>query len=77
MRLDDIRPSWLAARSRNAVRRPSFLGGAAAGALITALAALMALPAQKRASAPRASQSVDTDTLTLVGAVAQARAREV
>jgi Mrp family chromosome partitioning ATPase len=58
------RAAWMAARARNAMHRPIFIGAVSVGTFITALVALVVMPqqAQRRAEAiaPKAGERPDT-----------------
>jgi len=71
------RATYLAARARNAMHRPIFIGAVSVGTFVTALVALVVVPQQgKRAAqaiAPRPGER--PDTIVLAQAVATANAR--
>ena len=71
------RATYLAARARNAMHRPIFIGAVSVGTFVTALVALVVVPQQAqraaRAIAPKPGER--PDTLSLVQAVATANAR--
>jgi Mrp family chromosome partitioning ATPase len=71
------RATYLAARARNAMHRPIFIGAVSVGTFVTALVALVVVPQQgKRAAqaiAPKPGER--PDTLALAQAVASASAR--
>ncbi|HEX7019131.1 MAG TPA: hypothetical protein VF159_03920 [Gemmatimonadaceae bacterium] len=73
------RPIWLAARARNAIRRPVFIGAVGLGTFVAVLVALVLAPQQaRRAAQASAPVVVDRpDTTTYVAAIAQARKRAV
>jgi len=71
------RATYLAARARNAMHRPIFIGAVSVGTFVTALVALVVVPQQgKRAAqaiAPKPGER--PDTIALAQAVASANAR--
>jgi Mrp family chromosome partitioning ATPase len=71
------RATYLAARARNAMHRPIFIGAVSVGTFVTALVALIVVPQQgKRAAqaiAPKPGER--PDTMVLANAVARANAR--
>jgi Mrp family chromosome partitioning ATPase len=71
------RAAWMAARARNALRRPVFIAAVSVGAFVTTLVALIVVPQQARRDArellPRAEERVDTTRYVL--GVLEARAR--
>jgi Mrp family chromosome partitioning ATPase len=71
------RATYLAARARNAMHRPIFIGAVSVGTFVTALVALVVVPQQAqraaRAIAPKPGER--PDTLSLAQAVATANAR--
>src|SRR5437773_5009927 len=71
------RATYLAARARNAMHRPIFIGAVSVGTFVTALVALVVVPQQgKRAAqaiAPKPGER--PDTIALAQAVAAANAR--
>jgi Mrp family chromosome partitioning ATPase len=71
------RATYLAARARNAMHRPIFIGAVSVGTFVTALVALVVVPQQAqraaRAIAPKPGER--PDTLSLAQAVAAANAR--
>jgi hypothetical protein len=71
------RATYLAARARNAMHRPIFIGAISVGTFVTALVALVVVPQQAqraaRAIAPKPGER--PDTLALARAVAVANAR--
>jgi len=76
-RLVTPRATYLAARARNAMHRPIFIGAVSVGTFVTALVALVVVPQQgKRAAqaiAPKPGER--PDTIALAQAVASANAR--
>lgn len=71
------RATWMAARARNALHRPIFIGAVSVGTFVTALVALVVVPqqAQRKAQAIAPKPGERPDTLSLVQAVATAEAR--
>src|SRR2546425_10133645 len=71
------RAVWLAARARNAMRRPVFIGAVSIGTFVAALVALVLAPQQvRRASQATAPQVGERpDTTPFVAAMRQARVR--
>src|SRR5690242_16254045 len=71
------RATYLAARARNAMHRPIFIGAVSVGTFVTALVALIVVPqqAQKAAQAiaPKPGERPDTVPLTQAAAAASAR----
>ena len=71
------RATYLAARARNAMHRPIFIGAVSVGTFVTALVALVVVPQQAqraaRAIAPKPGER--PDTIALAQAVAAANAR--
>jgi Mrp family chromosome partitioning ATPase len=70
--LVDSPPTWLAARAKNAIRRPVFLGGLSVGVFVTTLVAFVVMPQQQRrraAAAPVRAASIPVDTQSLREAV--------
>src|SRR5438552_18289405 len=71
------RPVWLAARARNAMHRPIFIGAVSVGTFVTALVALVVVPQQAQraaqAIAPKPGERPDTAALAYSVAVGQAR----
>jgi hypothetical protein len=71
------RATYLAARARNAMHRPIFIGAVSVGTFVTALVALVVVPQQaKRAAqaiAPKPSER--PDTMAIANAIARASAR--
>ena len=71
------RATYLAARARNAMHRPIFIGAVSVGTFVTALVALVVVPQQAqraaRAIAPKPGER--PDTLSLAQAVSTANAR--
>jgi Mrp family chromosome partitioning ATPase len=71
------RATFLAARARNAMRRPIFIGAVSVGTFVTALVALVVVPqqAQRAAQAIAPKPGEMPDTVVLAKAVATADAR--
>src|SRR3954453_7727315 len=71
------RAAYLAARARNAMHRPIFIGAVSVGTFVTALVALVVVPqqAQRAARAIARKQGERPDTIALAQAVATANAR--
>jgi Mrp family chromosome partitioning ATPase len=71
------RATYLAARARNAMHRPIFIGAVSVGTFVTALVALIVVPqqAQRAAQAIAPKPGERPDTVVLVQAVASASAR--
>jgi Mrp family chromosome partitioning ATPase len=71
------RATYLAARARNAMHRPIFIGAVSVGTFVTALVALVVVPqqAQRQAQAIAPKPGERPDTAVLVGSVAEAEAR--
>src|SRR4051812_46492082 len=71
------RATYLAARARNAMHRPIFIGAVSVGTFVTALVALVVVPqqAQRRAQAIAPKPGERPDTVVLAQAVAAASAR--
>jgi Mrp family chromosome partitioning ATPase len=71
------RATYLAARARNAMQRPIFIGAISVGTFVTALVALVVVPqqAQRRAQAIAPKPGERPDTIVLAQAVAAASAR--
>jgi Mrp family chromosome partitioning ATPase len=71
------RATWMAARARNALHRPIFIGAVSVGTFVTALVALVVVPqqAQRKAQAIAPKPGERPDTLALAQAVAAADAR--
>src|SRR5690348_9820135 len=71
------RATWMAARARNALHRPIFIGAVSVGTFVTALVALVVVPqqAQRKAQAIAPKPGERPDTVSLVHAVAVADAR--
>lgn len=71
------RATWMAARARNALHRPIFIGAVSVGTFVTALVALVLVPqqAQRAAQAIAPKPGERPDTTTIVQSVAQADAR--
>jgi len=71
------RATYLAARARNAMHRPIFIGAVSVGTFVTALVALVVVPQQvqraAQAIAPKPGERPDTAALAYSVAVAQAR----
>jgi Mrp family chromosome partitioning ATPase len=71
------RATWMAARARNAMRRPVFIAAISVGAFVTTLVSLIVVPQQAqreaRALLPREDERVDTTRYVL--AVLEARAQ--
>lgn len=72
------RATYLAARARNAMHRPIFIGAVSVGTFVTALVALVVVPQQAqraaRAIAPKPGERPDTIALSQAVATANARA---
>ena len=72
------RATYLAARARNAMHRPIFIGAVSVGTFVTALVALVVVPQQAqraaRAIAPKPGERPDTTALSQAVATANARA---
>src|SRR5436305_3907378 len=70
------RAAYLAARARNAMHRPIFIGAVSVGTFVTALVALVVVPqqAQRRAQAIAPRPGERPDTVVLVQAVTTANA---
>jgi Mrp family chromosome partitioning ATPase len=72
------RATWMAARARNALHRPIFIGAVSVGTFVTALVALVVVPQQAQraaqAIAPRPGERPDTVVLARSFATADARA---
>jgi Mrp family chromosome partitioning ATPase len=66
------RAAWIAARARNAARRPVFIGAVSVGVFVTTLVALIVVPQQAR----RAAQRVAPDPQDRVDTVEALRAYE-
>jgi Mrp family chromosome partitioning ATPase len=66
------RATWMAARARNALHRPIFIGAVSVGTFVTALVALVVVPqqAQRAAQAIAPKPGERPDTMALVQAVA-------
>jgi Mrp family chromosome partitioning ATPase len=72
------RAEWLASRARNAVRRPAFVFGVAAGVFVTSLVAFTVVPqSHRRASAAVPAAVPPVDTADLAEAVALGKGRIV
>jgi len=73
------RATYLAARARNAMHRPIFIGAVSVGTFVTALVALIVVPqqAQKAAQAIAPKPGERPDTVPLTQAVAAANARVI
>src|SRR5205823_13837621 len=71
------RATYLAARARNAMHRPIFIGAVSVGTFVTALVALVIVPqqAQRAAQAIAPKPGERPDTVVLANAVAGANAR--
>src|SRR5262245_1096886 len=71
------RHAWLAARARNAMHRPVFIGAVSFGTFVAALVALVLAPQQARRAALEAAPAVTEkpDTMPIAAAVQQARMR--
>jgi len=71
------RATWMAARAKNAMRRPVFIGALSIGAFIVALVALIVVPQQMQRAARRVAPqpSERVDTLSALAAFELARAR--
>ena len=71
------RATYLAARARNAMHRPIFIGAVSVGTFVTALVALVVVPqqAQRRAQAIAPKPGERPDTVVLAQAVTAANAR--
>jgi Mrp family chromosome partitioning ATPase len=71
------RAVWLAARARNTVHRPVFIGAVSFGTFVAALVALVVAPQQAKRTTTALPRSVGMrpDTMVFVAALAQARAR--
>jgi Mrp family chromosome partitioning ATPase len=71
------RATYLAARARNAMHRPIFIGAVSVGTFVTALVALVVVPqqAQRRAQAIAPKPGERPDTVALAQAVTTANAR--
>ncbi len=71
------RATYLAARARNAMHRPIFIGAVSVGTFVTALVALVVVPQQGRraaqAIAPKPGERPDTIALAQTVAAASAR----
>lgn len=71
------RATYLAARARNAMHRPIFIGAVSVGTFVTALVALVVVPQQAqraaRAIAPKPGERPDTISLSQAVATATAR----
>lgn len=71
------RATYLAARARNAMHRPIFIGAVSVGTFVTALVALVVVPQQGRraaqAIAPKPGERPDTMVLTQAVTLANAR----
>src|SRR5256885_12086175 len=71
------RATYLAARARNAMHRPIFIGAVSVGTFVTALVALVVVPQQAQraaqAIAPKPGERPDTAALGYSVAVSQAR----
>src|SRR5207248_4150777 len=71
------RAAYLAARARNAMHRPIFIGAVSVGTFVTALVALVVVPQQAQraaqAIAPKPGERPDTAALAYSVAVGQAR----
>jgi Mrp family chromosome partitioning ATPase len=71
------RATWMAARARNALHRPIFIGAVSVGTFVTALVALVVVPQQAQraaqAIAPRPGERPDTVALAQAVAAADAR----
>lgn len=76
-RLVTPRATYLAARARNAMHRPIFIGSVSVGTFITALVALIVVPqqAQRAAKAIAPKPGERPDTMAIVHAIATANAR--
>src|SRR5947209_5142033 len=68
------RATWMAARARNALRRPVFIGMVSTATFIASLVALVAVPRQARRAAAqiRPSASARPDTEPTAAALAEA-----
>jgi len=73
------RAMYLAARARNAMHRPIFIGAVSVGTFVTALVALVVVPqqAQKAADAIAPKPGERPDTVPLAQATAAANARVI
>jgi len=72
------RPVWLAARARNAVYRPVFIGAVGVGTFVAALVALVLAPQQaKRGQVTSLPLATRPDTTPFAAALRQARTRLV
>jgi hypothetical protein len=71
------RAIWLAARARNAMNRPAFIGAVGVGAFGAALAALVLAPQEVRhiRKLPPPIDVIRPDTVPLIAALAQSRLR--
>jgi len=71
------RATYLAARARNAMHRPIFIGAVSVGTFVTALVALIVVPqqAQRAAKAIAPKPGERPDTMSVVRAIAAANAR--
>ena len=71
------RHAWLAARARNAMHRPVFIGAVSFGTFVAALVALVLAPQQARRAAQESAPTVaeKPDTMPIAAAVQQARTR--
>jgi hypothetical protein len=71
------RATYLAARARNAMQRPIFIGAISVGTFVTAIVALVVVPqqAQRRAQAIAPKPGERPDTIVLAQGVAAASAR--
>jgi Mrp family chromosome partitioning ATPase len=71
------RATWMAARARNALHRPIFIGAVSVGTFVTALVALVVVPqqAQRAAQAIAPKPGERPDTISLSQAVATADER--
>ena len=71
------RATYLAARARNAMHRPIFIGAVSVGTFVTALVALVVVPqqAQRKAQAIAPKPGERPDTIVIAQAVASARTR--
>lgn len=71
------RATWMAARARNALHRPIFIGAVSVGTFVTALVALVVVPqqAQRAAQAIAPKPGERPDTASLAAAVATADSR--
>lgn len=68
---------WMAARAKNALRRPVFIGSLSVGTFVVALVALLTIPQQVERAARRVASAVTSqvDTIAPLGALEVARAR--